>query len=82
MNLWKSVAGMVEVELTGADIPTSLTLINREDIPIFQVQQISDLTAKLWIYRKDYRKLLALCEKRGETLKLSKRPKPTNRKSV
>ena len=73
MNLWKSIAGMVEVEITGADIARCFSDVSREDIQIFHVQQVSDLTAKLWISRKDYKKLLALCDRRGETLKLCKR---------
>ena len=73
MNLWRSIAGIVEVEITGADIARCFSAVTCEEISIFRVQSVSDLTVRLWIYRKDYRKLLSLCEKRGETVKLRKR---------
>ena len=70
MDLWKSIAGMMEVELTSAEPGAAFRAINEQNIPLFRLQQVSDLTARFRIYRKDYPKLRDLCEKRGETLEL------------
>ncbi len=70
MDLWKSLAGMVEVELTSAEPETALGAINASGIDVFRVQQKSELTYVFQIRRKDYRTLAKISEKRGETLKL------------
>ena len=68
MDLWKSIAGMLEVELTSAEPETALAAVNACGIEIFHMQQVSDLTCCFRIRRRDYRILAKLCEKRGETL--------------
>lgn len=68
MDLWKSIAGMLEVELTSAEPETALAAVNACGIDIFHMQQVSDLTCCFRIRRRDYRILAKLCEKRGETL--------------
>lgn len=73
MNLWKSIAGMVEVELTSADLAQSLDAVSQEDISVFGVQNLTDLTARFTIYQKTYPALIKLCEKRGEKLEVSSR---------
>ena len=73
MDLWKSLAGMVEVELTSAEPEIALGAINASGIDVFWVQQKSELTFAFQIRRKDYRTLTKLCEKRGETLRLLKK---------
>ncbi len=70
MGLWRSLAGMVEVELTSAELGAAFQAINAKDIPLHQIIQVSDLTARFQIFRRDYPKLRTLCEKRGESLKL------------
>lgn len=70
MDLWKSLAGMVEVELTSAEPEAALGAISTRGIEIFRVEQKGELTMRFRIRRKDYNMLAALCEKRGETLKL------------
>ena len=69
MNLWKSLAGMVQVELTSAAPTQVLGMISEQNIPVFHVNPVSDLTSQFLIYRKDYAAVSALCEKRGEILK-------------
>ena len=73
MDLWKSMAGMVDVELTSADVGSALAAISVREIKIWEVSSRGDLTVQLRIYRRDYRKLLVLTKKRGETLKLLRR---------
>ncbi len=70
MNLWCSAAGMMEVELTSAEPETALAEANRYGITIYRVSQVSDLTLRFRIHRKDYRALSALAKKRGDTLQL------------
>ena len=70
MDLWKSLAGMVEVELTSAEPEAALGAISTRGIEIFRVEQKGELTMRFHIRRKDYNMLAALCEKRGEPLKL------------
>lgn len=70
MDLWKSLAGMVEVELTSAEPEAALGAISTRGIEIFRVEQKGELTMRFRIRRKDYGMLVALCEKRGEKLKL------------
>lgn len=73
MDLWKSLAGMVEAELTSADLAGSFASINNAGIPIFDLRQVGDLTARLRIRRRDFAALSVLTGKRGETLRLVSR---------
>ena len=73
MNMWKSIAGMMELEITSADISRCLSAISEANVAIFHVQCDSPLVAKFRIYRKDYPFIRELCEKRGETIKICSR---------
>lgn len=73
MNLWRSLEGMMEVELTSAEPELSLEKINGSKIDVYHVRQQSPLTFLFSIRRADYPVLLRLCEKRGETLKIRKK---------
>ena len=70
MDFWKSLAGLVEAELTSADLPGSLAAISNADIVVFRLQPADDLTARLTIRRKDLVRVSELAEKRGETLRI------------
>lgn len=73
MNFWRSVAGVMEVELTGADPERSVAAISSQNIEIQSVQRISDLTYSFLIPRKKERVLRDLCRKRGDVLKVRRR---------
>ena len=73
MDFWKSVAGMMEVELTSAELGAAFGVVAGENIPIFSVRYISDLTARFLVYRRDLDRLMVLSEKRGETLRICRR---------
>ena len=73
MNLWKSIAGIVEVELTSADLAQSFEAICGNNIAVFQVRSITNLTAHFRVFQKDLISLHRLCEKRGESLKVISR---------
>ena len=74
MDVFNSIAGMVEVELTSADPSRALMLISAADIHVFGTQQISDLTFLFRIRRCDFKKLRTLTQKRGESLTVRRRP--------
>jgi len=69
MNLWKSIGGMLEMELTSACVEEVLAAISEKNISIFRVETKGDLTLRFQIERKNHAALRRLCEKRGETLK-------------
>lgn len=73
MDFWKSLGGMLRVELTTADPAGTLGTINAAGITIYHAQQESDLVLRFGVQRQDYRRLRALTKKRGEKLELSRR---------
>ena len=70
MNLWDSLTGMTEVELTSASPQETLGAVNEQGIFIYRVKQVSDLTVRFLIHRKDWRKLSSFTERHGDSLKL------------
>ena len=73
MDFWKSVLGMMEVELTSADPGSALTEINQKEIPVYRVMQLDDLSLRFEILRRDYRYLSALAQKRGDHLRIHRK---------
>ena len=73
MDLFHSISGMVEAELTAADIADSLMTISGAGVELLSVSRESDLTARILLSRRDYRKVKKLCERRGDTLRPVKR---------
>lgn len=73
MNLWKSLEGIVELELTSADIAGALEAINTLEIPIQSVVFVDDLTARLTVSRRYLASVRTQTEKRGEKLRLLRR---------
>lgn len=70
MDFWKSLSGMIILNLTSADPAASLTAINRAGITAYNAVQMDSMTFRFVIRRGDYSRLAALCAKRGDTLKL------------
>ena len=73
MGVYRSLAGTVTIEVTSADVSAFLTALSASDILVLQVKHKSDLTVAIRIYRKDYRALKVLAERRGEQVKLTDR---------
>lgn len=73
MDLWTSLTGMVEVELTSADPAGCLSAINAAGITVYYARQEGDLTLKFRLRRGDYRKLRAIAKRRGERLSFDSR---------
>ena len=54
MNCFHSLGGMIEVELTSADVGGALSAVNDSGIHIYSVESISDLTLHMKLRRRDY----------------------------
>ena len=65
MNLWRSIDGAVDVEITAAEPEKALTEITGSGIEIRSVCHDKDLVCAFSVRRRDDRKLVALCKKNG-----------------
>ena len=70
MNIWRSTAGIVEVELTSAAPEETITAIGELGIEILCLRRCGDLSCRFQISRKNYPALRKLTAKRGEELRL------------
>ena len=70
MDLWRSLSGMVQVEVVSADLPGLLSALPNMGIEIEDAVSQDLLTATLSVRRKDLVKVRRLCEKRGEGLRV------------
>lgn len=73
MDLWYSLSGLVEVELTTADPERICESLTEAGIPLAQFHQIGSLTYVFSVERKHFRKAVSLCRKRGAELRIRKR---------
>lgn len=69
MTLWNSFAGMVQIQLTTADIPGHLLEMEHNGIVLHDIIFMDTLTIRYWIYRKDTKALQRLCKRRGEIIR-------------
>jgi len=70
MNVWRSIAGMLEVELISADIASLINTANDSGIILYKLQQVDGLTAHFFIQRCDYDVLNKLSQKKGDKIKV------------
>ena len=73
MGFWRSMNGMILVEITSADIAGMLTALNQNGISVFKTVSINDLTVEAQFRRQDLKRLRKLSEKRGDSVRLLKR---------
>ena len=73
MGLYRSLAGLVRVSVTSADIPGLLAVLAKGDIPVLDGAGDGELDMEFTIYRRDFRRLRKICEGRGDSLKVSGR---------
>ena len=73
MNMWQSLSGMIEVELTSAELPDAMTAINALGIEISLPQWKDELTCRFRVRRESYRTLRNWAERRGESLRIRRR---------
>ena len=73
MDLWNSMGGMLQAEVTSADPAGTLSAITRSGVTLYGVEQGSDdLTVRFQIHRKDGYKLRKILDKRGDAIKKEK----------
>ena len=70
MNLRHSVSGILQAELTSADLTRSLEQLILAGVELRKIRSVDELTARFWIQRKDKRAADKVMEKRGEDLKI------------
>ena len=73
MNIGCSISGILEVELTSAELSRTLEEINRQGIEIRGLHGKNELTCVFFVRRSCYRTLKRLTQKRGETLTIHNR---------
>lgn len=64
------LSGILEAELTGADLPGSLGQITEAGIPVMEAVQSGPLSLRLQIRRQDRKRLETLCRRRGDSLRI------------
>lgn len=70
MDLWRKLGATVTVELTSADIPGAMAVIQSAGFQIWDLEMPDILTLRFHLRKKDYQKLRKLCEKRGDQARL------------
>lgn len=73
MDVWKSLYGMVEVQILSAQPFESINTLSENGISLYCTQAIDDLTVNAQLYRKDLPKANKLLHKKGDRLKLVKK---------
>lgn len=73
MNLWRSIGGILEGELTSADPGQALNLINHQNIPLYSIETDGELTLCFQFSGADRKKLEQLCRIRGYSLCIRRR---------
>lgn len=68
MGLFRSLTGMVTVEIRTASVSDLLNVITNAGIPMYNLHQINELSVSGCIHRTDYRKLSNTLEKRHEQM--------------
>ena len=73
MGLIRSISGMIEAELTGAEPESSLRRISDRGIRLYAVAPVKELTYRFRLSRRDYYRARAIAKKRGDALKITGR---------
>jgi len=74
MDLWKSLNGMAQMELTSADPATAISQVNAAGINLYGAKrEDDDIITRFSVRRQDVEKLKALAQKRGYDINISRR---------
>ena len=73
MGLYRSLAGLVRLEVTSADIPGLLDFLGKKDIALLDAVPEGELILRFSLRRQDLSKLKEVCNKRGDILKIAGR---------
>lgn len=68
MELWQSLSGVMDVEVVSADPAGMMHAMETAGISATQLRLIDDFTLRMQIARRDHKILLAVCNRRSETL--------------
>ena len=70
MGIIRSAAGMIEAELTGADLERSLGLIAENGYQLYRIKLVDEFTCRFHLRRSDYKKVRNLVQKAGDSVKI------------
>ena len=74
MDIWTTIGGVVDVELTCADPAIAMSQIYRSDIPVYNAyREDTDIVMNFQIDRRNYPAIKALADKKGYQLKLKRK---------
>ena len=73
MTFWKSIGGLMELEIVSAEPEAALSAMNRQGIALYQVRHEKELVMRFSIQRSNYHYVEAICKKRGESLRVIRR---------
>ena len=65
--------GTMELLLTTADLPSFLNSMAENRIRIYQFRKIDEVSAKLKIHHRDYKRLSEICENKGNKVFIQKK---------
>lgn len=71
--MWESMSGTLMLEITSADVPGLLNILNREKIKLHAVSYCSDLVITVKLAQAHYNKLLEITEKHGASVKIQQK---------
>jgi len=70
MDLFQSMGGVLEVELTSAEPEQAIAAFSRDSGEIDSIRYVSDLTRRFRVRRQDYSHIAALAQRRGDSIKI------------
>lgn len=70
MGLFRSLTGLLTVQLTSADLSAALTQIAETNVQLLGVEWLDELTCRATIQQRDYAKLQECIQHRGDQLKI------------
>ena len=74
MDFWKSLNGMLEVELVSGDPAQAISAVNAAGITVYGAERDDkDIVTRFCIRRQDYKMLKRLAQRKGYSLRLAKR---------
>ena len=70
MSVWRSLNGIVEVEISSASPAQLLTVLNERNVSLFDIRYVDDLTVRFKLSRSDYGRMFLVVKKRGDIVKI------------
>lgn len=73
MGLFRSMTGLLTVQLTSADLSAALTQISEMNVQLLGVEWLDELTCRATVQQRDYIRLSECVQHRGDQLKIIKK---------